>query len=124
MVQKFKTGRVVSNGSLMRNSMRLQRSPIPFFWQLDQRFSDLSFFGVSASVEESVWTQIESEHIELKTARFKRENQLDEIPKSKLDLSVAMVRACRGTLKNSSMKFLEQVQAAKRDCEKVNKLIR
>jgi hypothetical protein len=90
---------------------------------LDPRFSDLSFFGVSPSVEESVWTQIESEHIELKTARLKRENQLDEIPKSKLDLSVAMVRACRGTLKNSSMKFLEQVQAAKRDGEKVNKLI-
>jgi hypothetical protein len=85
------------------------RNEVNLMWlatALDPRFANLSFFGVSADMEKSIWDQVLSEHVSLKERRMNA-----TLIESKRKLAASCIDAVRNALKDQSVQFLEKIES-------------
>ncbi len=80
---------------------------------LDPRFADLSFFGVSARVQDEVWDLIEDEHLNFKTtrARVAKKDELYSLPEGQVTVAKGHLQTLRAEMPGIARPFLTKLMA-------------
>jgi hypothetical protein len=82
---------------------------------LDPRFADLSFFGVTANVQDEVWEMIAEEHVGFKTTRLRvaKNDENYELPAGQVAVARGHLQTLREDMPNLARPFQEKLLAGK-----------